>query len=187
MVATIHVPPCSKARSLQQTLSRLRRPGYGALKGKLARLNKTPIRETAFTDRPGEALRSVSESRWAPLNVYVIRALSVLGVEGGPSPATLPIAAPPGPVLAAGMEDGRTMILSGRSASRPVRGYHLFRMDTYKGTFIFRDLGAPHPRSVFVDERRWPRGDRRAYFVIPVDGLGQLGIPSSPAWGDQMP
>ena len=41
--------------------------------------------------------------------------------------------------------------------------------------------------AVFVDEESWPSADRRAYYVIAVDGAGQLGVPSSPGWARNMP
>jgi hypothetical protein len=155
--------------------------------GKLEKLNAEPIKEAAFVDRPGDEVKPVGETAWAPFQVYVVRAVNVLGQEGGPSPATLSIPAAPGPVLAIPTEDGRWLVTSGVEGAASVRGRHLYRMDAFKADWVYRSRGAPSPGTVFVDDQKCLRGDRCAYFVIAVDELGQLGIPSSQAWGRNMP
>jgi HEAT repeat protein len=154
----------------------------GDLAKQFVKITKKPVRGAGLVDRPGGDRPSPAcETRWAPFYVYVVRAVSAHGLESGPSPATLSIPAAPGPVLVARLGDGRRLILSGEGDSE-VRGHHFYRMDVYKGDLIFRRNGAPSPGTVFVDTERWPVGHRRQYFVVPVDGAGQLGVPSSPGW-----
>lgn len=158
------------------------------IKGKLVRLNRTPLKDAAFTDDPGEAAGLCGESSgWAPLCAYVVRAMNARGEESGPSPVTLSIPAPPGPVLPVRLNDGRTLVISGRSPATPLAGHALYRLDSYKGDRTYRLRGAPQAGSVFVDGESWPSADRRAYYVIAVDGAGQLGVPSSPGWARDMP
>ena len=155
--------------------------------GEFAKLNAEPVAEASFADQPGGAVEPAGETSWAPFFVYVVRAVNAIGQESGPSPATLSIPAPPGPVVAAPLEDGRVLVTAGAEGAVPVRGRQLYRMDSYKGDWIFRMAGAPHPGNVFVDGQKWPRGDRSCYFVIAVDELGQLGVPSSEAWSRNAP
>ena len=157
--------------------------------GDFVKVNPEPVTGTAFTDRPGGDAPAglASESSWAPFFVYVVRAVNALGQESGPSPATASIPAPPGPAVAVPLEDGRVLVTAGGERAAPVRGRQLYRMDSYKGEWIYRSCGAPSPGAVFVDAQRWPRGDRCAYFVIAVDELGQLGVPSTEAWARNAP
>ncbi|HOX07300.1 MAG TPA: HEAT repeat domain-containing protein [Planctomycetota bacterium] len=162
----------------------------GEKPGEFAKVNAEIVTGTTFTDRPaGEppAAAGVSESTWAPFLVYIVRAVNSLGQESGPSPATLSIPAPPGPVVAVPLEDGRVLVTAGAEGTAPVRGRQLYRMDSYKGDWLHRSAGSPAPATVFVDGQKWPRGDRRCYFVIAVDELGQLGVPSSEAWARNAP
>jgi HEAT repeat protein len=158
---------------------------YRDIAKSLKKLNPVPVKAAEFIDKPGDKLGSASESTWAPIQVYVVRAVNALGFESGPGPATLSLPTAPGPVLVARLSDGRRMVLCPREGIA-MRGRHLFRMDVYKGDLIFRAAGAPESRSVFFDSQRWPIGHRRQYFVVDVDEAGQLGVPSSPAW-DQTP
>jgi HEAT repeat protein len=151
------------------------------LEKQFVKVTKKPVKGAGFVDRGDREVKLASETRWAPLHVYVVRAVNAFGLESGPSPATLSIPAAPGPVLVARLGDGRRLIVSGEGDSR-VRGHQLYRLDVYKGDLIFRLRGAPRPGTVFVDEERWPVGHRRVYFMIGVDGAGQLGVPSSPGW-----
>jgi len=155
--------------------------------GEFVKLNDKVVEETSFADRPGDDVTPCAETSWAPFQAYVVRAVNVLGVESGPSPATLSIPAPPGPLVVVPLEDGGRLVVSGASGSAPLAGCHLYRLDCYRGDLIFRGHGAPHAGTVFVDDQTWPVGDRQAYYVVPVDELGQLGVPSSPGWGREMP
>jgi HEAT repeat protein len=156
--------------------------------GAFEKLTPEPVTATEFFDRiPGEAPADATESSWAPLKAYVVRAVNALGIESGPSPVTLSVPAAPGPVTVVPLPEGRTLVVSGESGSTPIRGHHLLRLTCYRGDLAFRTAGAPHPGAVFADDEPWPTGDRRAYAVIAVDERGQLGIPSSLAWADNMP
>jgi hypothetical protein len=159
---------------------------YRDLEGKFVKVNRKPVTGTSFTDRPQDKApkapkAATSESTWAPFHVYIVRAVNSLGFESGPGPATLSMPAAPGPVVVFRTGDGRRLVISGEGGSQ-VRGHHLLRLDVYKGDLTFRSRGAPQPGTVFVDEEAWPVGHRRQYFVVGVDGAGQLGVPSSAGW-----
>jgi HEAT repeat protein len=159
----------------------------GTRAGVFVKVNESAVEETSFLDNPDTEVRPGDEAHWAPLFAYVVRAVNALGIESGPSPATLSIPGPPGPVLVLPQEDGRRLVISGASESKPLAGYHLYRLDCYRGDLVFRFRGAAQPGAVFVDDENWPTGHRRAYYVVPEDELGQLGVSSSPGWGHEMP
>ena len=155
--------------------------------GEFSKLNENLVEGTSFTCQADDIGEPGTETRWAPFGVYVVRAVNVLGVESGASPATLSIPGPPGPIRVVPTEDGARLVLCGPSRAKPLSGYHLYRLDCYRGDHVYRTRGAPHPGAVFVDRESWPAGDRQAYYVVPVDEAGQLGVPSSPGWGHDMP
>jgi hypothetical protein len=78
-------------------------------------------------------------------------------------------------------------VLSGTIAPDSLAGYSLYRLDSYKGDHVYRMKGAPQTGTVFVDDERWPVGDRRSYFIIARDQMGQMGVPSTPGWAVNMP
>ncbi|MGQ9662856.1 MAG: HEAT repeat domain-containing protein, partial [Kiritimatiellia bacterium] len=159
-------------------------PGRDAFK----KLNAAPLRETSYLAkvfvRPTSEL---GERQWPRMQAFYVTAVGSAGLESGPSPVALSMAGEPGPVLCVQMPDGRSLIVSGRSRSAPLAGYHLLRMDCYHNAFVFRTTGAPLASSVLVDSTSEPRRDRRVYFVAPVDCVGQIGIPSSEAWAINPP
>jgi hypothetical protein len=155
--------------------------------GKLAKLNEKPVEGLSYTDKPGDEPVGCSESTWPTLFIYVVRAVNSLGLESGNSPATLSVPGPAGPVIPVRLGDGRTLVVSGPVPSSPGVGYSLYRLDSYKGDHVYRMKGAPQTGTVFVDDETWPVGDRRSYFVIARDGLGQMGVPSTPGWAVNMP
>jgi hypothetical protein len=151
----------------------------------LVKLTAQPVAGTSFSEAaPPGGVGTTSETAWAPLFVYVVKAVNLLGQESGASPATLSIPAAPGPVVALRLPDGRCLTVSGSSGplAGAERGRWLYRMDSYKSDWAFRARGSPQAGAVLVDDGAWPVGDRRCYFVIAADGSGQLGIPGTEAW-----
>lgn len=150
--------------------------------GKFEKLNKELVRETVFVDKPGDVVARCSESTWMPLQVYIVKAVNARGEESGASPAVLSIPAPPNDVLPVRMEDGRCLVTCAPESGLATRGRFLWREDSYKADWVFRSAAAPHPGLVFVDDTPRPAGDRSMYFVVAVDEVGQLGVPSAEAW-----
>jgi hypothetical protein len=157
------------------------------VKGEWVKLNKEPVKETVYIDNLSAEKGMADESRWPTLYLYRIHGVNVLDAESGPSPVSYSIPSWPGPVLVVQQEDGTRMVIAKKRGKTAVRGYHLYRKDTYKGDLIFRTHVAPRLGSVFMEDQTWPRGDRMAYFVIARDGLGQMGVPSSLTWARNMP
>ncbi len=155
--------------------------------GELAKVNEKPVEEIFYTDRPGGPAAACSELKWGGLFIYVVRAVNSLGLESGNSPATLSIPGTPGPVIPVRLGDGRTLVVSGAIAPAALAGYSLYRLDSYRGDHVYRMKGAPQTGTVFVDDEAWPAGDRRSYFVIARDEMGQMGVPSTPGWAINMP
>jgi hypothetical protein len=159
----------------------------GALEGKWTKLNEAPVPGTGYIDRLQKPAEAAHESQWMPFFLYRIHGVNRLGGESGASPVTMSIPSWPGPVLAVQQEDGAYMVFAQKRSKSLVRGSHLYRMDTYKNDQIFRSRGAPFTGEVFIDRNEWPCGDRRAYFVIVRDNLGQMGVPSGIVWARNMP
>lgn len=152
---------------------------------KFVKLTSKPVNTLSFIDHIGTNEMSVtSETSWQPLYVYMIKAVNVLEQESGPSPVTISIPPPPAHVMSLHMSDGRYMVISGTSGPLESleRGRFIYRMDSYKGEWAFRVKGAPQSCHVQIDDSNVLTGDRLCYFVIGVDGSGQLGIPSTEAW-----
>jgi hypothetical protein len=55
-------------------------------------------------------------------------------------------------------------------------------MDEFRTPLPFRLNPIPAPGPAFVDWPESPRAERRRYYVVAVDALGQEGIPSTGAW-----
>jgi hypothetical protein len=150
--------------------------------GKFEKLNAKPVTDMEFVDPPGDPPARCSESTWMPLRVYVVRAVNGRGEESGASPAVLSVPASPNNVRAVRLEDGRQLVTCEPESPLVVRGRHVWREDSYKADWVFRNTAAPHPGWVFVDDTPWPSGDRSLYFVVAVDEMGQIGVPSTEAW-----
>jgi hypothetical protein len=156
--------------------------------GEFEVITPEPISEPRFVDHPpGLADAIANESTWPQLYAYTVTAIDKDGVESGPSPVTLSIAPAPGPVTVVPLPEGGFLVISGGGDSNSLLGNQLPRLDTYRGDLTFRISGAPQAGTVFVDDARWPAGDRCCYCVVSVDDIGQYGIPSSLAWARNMP
>jgi hypothetical protein len=117
-----------------------------------------------------------------PLAVYAyrIRAVNVLGVASGPSPAVLTLPAAPSDVFA--REDGQRALLRWKAQPEAgLRGYRVYRLDgRYSKEPVSRLTPEPLSEPAFTDETAG-EGSRR-YYIVAVDALGQEGHPSAPVW-----
>lgn len=190
---------------LKQDTPTLSDPSIGAVRaiGKFERLTREPIQRNFFTDtdvdltRPqrvqGEAIymhrfpRQQIDPTGKPYRfavyAYRIRAVNILGMEGGDSPYHLTI--PTSPKYLECKEDGTDCKL--RWQDNPelnLMGYRVYRMEGPRingpGQKCIRLTADPIREWEYTDANVGK--DTRRYWVVAVDALGQEGIPSAPAW-----
>lgn len=190
---------------LKKDTAPLAEPSVGAVKavGPFTRLTKEPVKATAFTDttadlaRPGAVTGDPSYAhRFRPdqldangksyrfgVYAYRVRAVNALGVEGGASPYALTI--PSAPQWLFAREEGERCHL--KWAANPeagVKGYRVYRMEGPKingpGQPVTRLTAGPVADTRYTDDKAGK--DARRYWVVAVDGLGQEGFSSAPAW-----
>lgn len=190
---------------LERKVAPLEPPSVGAITsyGPFRRLTGSPVAATAFTDETVDLADRVSpveepiqERRFHPEQLddtgkpcawavlaYRVRAVNALGLQGGPSPATLTIPAPPRNVFA--REDGaRCDLRWDPHPARGIRGHRIYRLDgRWEGDTISRLTPLPVEGERFTDTEA---GDRtRRYHVVAVDVLGHEGFPSAPVWANR--
>jgi hypothetical protein len=142
------------------------------------RLTQQPVRECQYLDNP--ALDKVGpESQDYPWAVYayVVRAVNRLGLESGPSPYALTIPSEPRNVMCREMGDWAELKWDA-ACEKNIVGYHVY---TLRGVWeIVRITDKPLAQTHF----RYLVGKNRTtrFWVTTIDGLGQEGQPSSPAW-----
>jgi hypothetical protein len=183
----------------------LAEPSVGAIKaiGPFARLTKTPLKETSFTDDSlnltkieplgdnaetvrkfnGDQLDAAGKPYRFAVYAYRIRAVNALGVESGPSPYFLTIPSSPQSVFS--KEDGEQCHLKwAANAEQGLRGYRVYRMEGPKingpGQPVTRLTAEPQAENRYTDSAATKETKR--YWVVAVDALGQEGYPSAPVW-----
>lgn len=170
------------------------------------RLTPEPIRETRYVDRAvdltetrrtppaGTPLSDYSQraDRLDPTGApyrfavfaYRVRAVNALGVESGPSPFFLTV---PGAVEHVFARETPPDVQL-RWAARPekgIQGYFVYRMDDRSSRRIGR-VGPMVEGTTFTDPNVGEgRDNRKRYFVVAVDAIGQEGLVSSPAWANR--
>ena len=159
----------------------------GVLDGKFDRVTSQPVKSTDLTDPEAKVEGPASELSWPDTFAYLVRAVNAWGLEGGPSPATLALPDPPGPVRVIPWLDGRRLVLWSPCRAQGVRGYHVMRMDDWNRRYVFRWHASPLVGVGFYDGLDFPTADRRRYYVSGVDAYGAVGIPSSGAWSHGFP
>ncbi len=157
------------------------------LKGDFIQVNGSPVTKTTFVDRVPAGKPLQGEWTYGKVYAYVVRSVNVLGMESGPSPVVVSVPYTTGPVVVVRAEDGSKIVLSPGSTLSFVKGYVAYRQDRYKGDETYPILPVPMPGGVFVDRPAVLGGDRQEYRVVAVDGMGQYGIPSPPAWSKRRP
>ncbi len=63
-----------------------------------------------------------------------------------------------------------------------MRGYRVYRMDVARGSNATLLTPSPVVGNAWIDRPDAPRSERRRYYVVAVDALGQEGLPSTGAW-----
>jgi hypothetical protein len=153
----------------------------------LERITAKPLAEPELLDTAASVSGPVDALTWPKTFAYVIRPVNAWGLEGGPSPVTLALPDPPGPVRVIPWADGRRLVLWSDCLSGGVAGFHLMRMDDWHRYYVFRLQAAPLAVPAFWDSEDFPTVDRRRYYASGVDALGTIGIPTSGAWSHGYP
>jgi hypothetical protein len=190
---------------LKKDTAPLKEPSAGAVKavGPFVRLTKELVKATDYADTALDLTKPQAagdappyrhrfhaeqlDANGAPYRfavyAYRVRAVNALGAEGGPSPYVLTIPSAPQSVLA--REDGeRCRLKWAANPERGLKGYRVYRMEGPKlngpGQPVTRLIDEPVGARTFTDPKATKETKR--YWVVAVDGLGQEGLPSAPAW-----
>jgi hypothetical protein len=148
----------------------------------IQKIGEMPFHSHFFLDTTVDLTRKGPESadyKYA-VYAYIVRAVSWVGAESGPSPYVLTIPAEPDKVML--REKGRDaeIELYGPVLANIIgtESYRVYRVDSKTVTRL-----TPEPiKEGFFTIRN--AGHAR-YVVVGVDGLGQEGQPSSPVWSGQ--
>jgi hypothetical protein len=200
--AAVEVLSEDQLKRLKARTPPLESPSVGAIRrmGPFRRITEAPVPDPAFTDRgidlgkqstiDGDAVfertfnSETADHSGKPYRngvyAYRVRAVNALGVESGPSAATLTIPSAPQWVFA--QEEGASACLKwAANPEKGLRGYRVYRMD---GRFdkepVSRLTEQPIAERVFTDGAADKKS--RRYYIVAVDALGQEGHPSAPAW-----
>ncbi|MCG3178217.1 MAG: hypothetical protein BIFFINMI_00542 [Phycisphaerae bacterium] len=153
----------------------------------LTRITDHPAADGEFVDASAEVAGPADELTWPRTYAYVVRPVNAWGVEGGPSPVTLALADPPGPVRTIPWADGRRLILWGTCRGGDATGYRAMRMDGWYKDYVFRLQAAPLAAPACWDDAEFPTTDRRRYYVSGLDATGAVGTPTSGDWTHGFP
>jgi hypothetical protein len=148
--------------------------------GEVERLNSKPLTERTFHD--ARRLASAKGMFNHEMRGYVVKAVNAFGVESGPSTMALTLAGSVPDVTATERPDGSTLIEWQPVAQKHIRGYAVYRMDEYRPSVCIRVTPHPLKQVSYTDWNESPRAERRRYYVVAVDALGQIGEPSTGAW-----
>ncbi len=143
------------------------------------KLNEQPVQGTRFHDdrELGGPTSFVSHE----VRDYLIRAVNANGVESGPSVArTLPGSVPR--VKATVQPDGSTLVTWEDVPEKHIQGYAVYRMDEFRHTMPIRITPHPVQGTSFVDWCESRDAERRRYYVVAINALGERGEPSIGAW-----
>jgi hypothetical protein len=144
------------------------------------RLTKQPLKELKFVD--GRKLEKTEGIFAREIRGYQVRAVNSLGVESGPSEIGFTLCSAVPGVRAVQNADGSATVSWDQVREKGVRGYAVYRLDEIRLNACVRLNPHPVKGTSFTDRPETPRSERRRYYVVAVDALGQEGMPSSGAW-----
>jgi HEAT repeat protein len=139
-----------------------------------------PIKGTAFRD--ARKLGGPSGFLGHEVRGYVVKAVNAVGIESGPSTMALTLTSSVPSVTATERADGSTLVEWKPVPEKHVRGYAVYRMDEYRHSLCIRLNPHPVRTTRYVDWCEAPKAERRRYYVVAIDALGQRGLPSTGAW-----
>ncbi len=144
------------------------------------KLNKKPSKDPAFVDK-----RKLAEAEGVfshEVRNYQVRAVNSLGVESGPSERGFALTSSVPGVSARDSGDGSVAITWEKSPEKGILGYLIYRLEEVRNSAVVRLTAHPVKELSFTDRPETPRAERRRYYVVAVDALGQEGMPSTGAW-----
>lgn len=106
---------------------------------------------------------------------YIIKAVNKLGVESGPSPYRITIPSAPRNVLLSGNQ-----IKWDAAAESTVIGWNVYKWDDYYQPVDKINTSLITSSPYILPELSYRGSDR--FWVVPVDSLGQEGVPSVPVY-----
>ncbi|MCG3179527.1 MAG: hypothetical protein BIFFINMI_01863 [Phycisphaerae bacterium] len=144
------------------------------------KLNAEPVKATELAD--GRKLAAAAGLFNHAIRAYYVKAVTAAGVESGPSATVITLTSSVPNVSAEELPDGSTQISWDAAPEAGVRGYTIYRMDVTRTSSPFRLNPVPADGTQYIDQCDAPRAERRRYYVVAVDALGQEGLPSTGAW-----
>ncbi|MFO7900026.1 MAG: HEAT repeat domain-containing protein, partial [Planctomycetota bacterium] len=148
--------------------------------GEWTKLNEKPLGATSFHDN--RVLGGPSGFLGHELRGYVIKAVNRAGIESGPSSLARTLTSSVPSVVATERPDGSTLVTWRPVPEKHIRGYAVYRMDEYRHSLPIRITPYPVQGTSFVDWCEARDAERRRYYVVAIDALGQKGEPSTGAW-----
>ncbi len=146
----------------------------------LERLTENPIQTTEFTDtRPLEPTEGEFSHE---IRAYTVHAVNAWHIESGPSAMVLTLPSSTPGVNAQEMPDGTTLVQWQAAPEKAIQGYRLYRMDEFNRSLIRQINYVPVQGTRYVDVPELPRSERRRYYVVTVNALGEEGLPSTGAY-----
>ncbi len=144
------------------------------------RLTKEPVKDPAYLD--ARQLAATEGVFGHEVRNYQVRAVNSLGVESGPSERGFTLTSSVPAPNAELRPDGSALITWKPSAEKGILGYNVYRLEEVRPSSAVRLTAKPVKELRFVDRPETPRSQRRRYYVVAVDALGQEGMPSYGAW-----
>ncbi len=153
----------------------------------LERLTEKPVTVSEFVDTSAMIKGTANAMSWPETAAYSVRAINKWGMESGDSPMTPALPQPPGPVRVVPWADGERLTLWSGAREPNVKGYVLWRMDTWQSSAPRRVHSGSLICPAWRDNDIFLRGDRRRYYASGIDGMGVTGIPTSGTWSHGLP
>ncbi len=146
----------------------------------LTRLSELSANTTSFTD---EQPLTPAEGEFShEVRAYVVKAVNAWGAASGPSAMALTLPSSTPAVRAREMPDGTTLVQWAPAPEKDIQGYRLYRMDEFNRSLALPLNFKPIRSTRFTDRPETPRSERRRYYVVTVNALGQEGLPSTGAY-----
>jgi hypothetical protein len=150
-------------------------------------LTEKPVTESKFLDGSANIEANANDMHWPKTAAYSVRAVNQWGLESGDSPMTPALPRPPGPVRIVPWADGERLTFWTGAKEPNVKGYALWRMDTWQSSAPRRVHSGSLLCPAWRDNAIFLRGDRRRYYASGIDAMGTIGIPTSGAWSHGLP
>ncbi len=202
--AVVEVFSEDELQRLRKDTSPLKEPSVGGIRaiGEFKRITEKPVDDLYFNDTTVDLTKPAeiegkpifthrfskeqinAEGKKYRFAVYAYRVRAVnAGVEGGPSPYVLTIPSAPQHLLSKEVGDDAHLKWA-KNPEEGIKGYRVYRMESPRingpGQKVTRVTAKPITETTFIDKGIGK--EPRRYWVVPVDAIGQEGVPSAPTW-----